>query len=298
MKRNEFIKRSGALLAMSSMASPVKSSLISDDSELQKADSGRICTACGTQFSEPDREVCPICNDDRQYVPESGQAWTTLDSLSNNHSVSAKKINDNLYELRMTPSFAIGQRAFLVLSAGGNILWDCIPLLDKSTADFINSKGGLKAIAFSHPHYYSSMNMWAETFNCPIYIHEKDDQWIMNKGPRVILWQGIQKQLWDKINIINIGGHFPGSSVLQVPAPSRRGTLLCGDTLYISRSKKHIAVMHSYPNQIPLPLSEVNRIRDHVEGIEFDVMHGAFDFQNLSSDVKEIFSKSMKRYTV
>jgi hypothetical protein len=54
--------------------------------------------------------------------------------------------------------------------------------------------------------------------------------------------------------------------------------------------------MHSYPNQIPLPLSEMERIKNQVQSIEFDTMHGAFAFQDLSAGVKEIFSNSMKRY--
>src|SRR5688572_25760268 len=125
-----------------------------------------ICTACGTQFPNVTKApaLCPICNDDRQYVPESGQRWTTLDDLSKNHSVVTRKIDTRLYELKMTPSFAIGQRALLVLAPDGNILWDCIPLLNEPTIDLIKPKGELKAIAFSHPHFYSTMNDWAEIF--------------------------------------------------------------------------------------------------------------------------------------
>ena len=43
-------------------------------------------------------------------------------------------------------------------------MWDCIPQLDELTVQFIKSKGGLKGIAFSHPHYYSNMNEWAEAW--------------------------------------------------------------------------------------------------------------------------------------
>ncbi len=66
-----------------------------------------ICTACGTQFLMDSNapELCPICNDDRQYIPEKGQTWTNLKELSNNYSVIVKKINDSLYELKMVPSF-------------------------------------------------------------------------------------------------------------------------------------------------------------------------------------------------
>ncbi|MBA3647420.1 MAG: hypothetical protein H0W62_02540 [Chitinophagales bacterium] len=96
-----------------------------------------------------------------------------------------------------------------------------IALLDEPARDFIKSKGGLKAIAISHPHYYSNMNDWAEMFDCPIYIHRSDEQWIMDKGSHISLWDGNEKSLWDEIRIINIGGHFPGSCIFQVPFLSK-----------------------------------------------------------------------------
>ena len=41
-------------------------------------------------------EACPLCSDDRQYIPEKGQTWTDLEDLSNHYSVITKKINDSL----------------------------------------------------------------------------------------------------------------------------------------------------------------------------------------------------------
>ena len=100
-----------------------------------------ICTVCGTQYP-PDRATnpCPLCADDRQYVPEAGQMWTNLDELSKNHGVAIKKLRDGLYELKMVPSFAIGQRALLVITPNGSVLWDCIALLNEPTIAFIKSK--------------------------------------------------------------------------------------------------------------------------------------------------------------
>ena len=43
----------------------------------------RLCATCAVeQPSEgPLPAVCPICADERQYVPSDGQRWTTLDAL-------------------------------------------------------------------------------------------------------------------------------------------------------------------------------------------------------------------------
>ncbi|MEP6595646.1 MAG: MBL fold metallo-hydrolase [Ginsengibacter sp.] len=261
-------------------------------------DHKKICTACGTQFPMTGNApgVCPICNDDRQYVPEAGQTWTNLDELSNNYGVITKKLNNSLYELKMVPSFAIGQRALLVLTPGGNILWDCISLLNESTIEFVKSKGGLKAIAISHPHYYTTMNGWAAVFDCPVYIHQSDEQWIFNNGDHIVQWIGMKKELWDGIRIINVGGHFPGSSILHIPFLSPGGVVLCGDTFYISPDKKHMAAMYSYSNRIPLPLAEIHRIKKQMLSLKFDTIFGFYDYQNIYLNAKEILENSMTKY--
>lgn len=258
-----------------------------------------ICTACGTQYreSKDDIELCPICIDDRQAVPQTGQTWTSLDELRDNYSVIVKKLHEQLYEIKTAPSFAIGQRALLVITPGGNLLWDCIALLNEPTIEFIKSKGGLKAILFSHPHYYTTMKEWATTFDCPIYIHQSDGKWIFNKGSHVSLWYGTEKELWDGVRLINVGGHFPGSSILHVPFLSTGSTVLCGDTFYISPSKKHMAIMYSYPNRIPLPLHEIERIKNQMLAIPFDTMIGFYDYQNIYGNAKDILEQSLAAYS-
>lgn len=260
-----------------------------------KGNSTKICNACGTEYDEAEvmDNHCKICDDSRQYVPEAGQCWTTHEELKKSRSLQVKPINDKVYELRILPSFAISQRAFLILSEKGNILWDCVPLLDESTVAFINSTGGLKAIAISHPHYYSNVKTWAATFNCPVYIHEKDKEWAP-KSEAINLWSGEEKELWDGIKIINTGGHFAGACILHVPFLSEKGTVFCGDSLQVSRSKKFISIMYSYPNQIPLPVSEIKRISLLLKKYHFDKLYGAFSFQNLTSDVESILEKSMR----
>jgi len=258
-----------------------------------------ICSTCGTYFPEKSvPELCTICDEERQYIPEGGQSWTQPAELHNKHSIAIYQLKDKLYELEITPQFAIGQRALLVLSESGNVLWDCISMLDEATIDFIKSKGGLKAIAFSHPHYYSNMNDWAGVFNCPVYIHENDAPYIVQKGEHIKLWQGEELALWDSIKIMLIGGHFEGSSILHVPFLSRDGSILCGDTLFLSPNKKHFSIMRSYPNKIPLPLGEIRRIKNRMECIPMDTFYGYIKAQNLDVDVKQIFEESMTRYLV
>lgn len=265
--------------------------------QMQSGKEQIICSTCGTYYSlETVPELCTICMDERQYIPVTGQSWTKPENLHRTSSVKLNKLKENLYEIEINPMFAIGQRALLVLSKNGNVLWDCIPLLDELTIEFIKSKGGLKAICFSHPHFYSNMNDWAETFNCPIYIHKNDEQHIIVKGEHIRLWKGDAMELWDGMSINCIGGHFAGSSILHVPFLSEEGTIICGDTLFLSPSKKHFSVVYSSPNRMPLPLREMERIKKRFENISFDTFYGYVKIQNLDENVKEILEQSFKRY--
>jgi len=46
-----------------------------------------ICSACGTQYPPSDAPPaqCPVCEDERQYIPPEGQSWTTLERLRISH---------------------------------------------------------------------------------------------------------------------------------------------------------------------------------------------------------------------
>lgn len=255
-----------------------------------------ICSTCGTWYGETIPATCTICLDDRQYVTENGQQWTNLFDLQKVHSIRFSELHHDLIDMRITPSFAIGQRAFLITAPSGNILWDCIPLIDPPSVAFIESKGGLKAIAVSHPHFYSSIVEYAKIFDCPVYLHAKDQEWIMNRDEHIQLWEGGQKELGDDIKIINTGGHFPGSAVLHLPHHGYGGSLLTGDSIYVCRDRKQITCMYSYPNLIPLKKSVIEKVHQSVSGLSFDSIYGGFDYMNITGSAKVIFEKSIKRY--
>ena len=131
------------------------------------------------------------------------------------------------------PEFAIGQRALLLQSPGGNLLWDCISLLDDETIAEVNARGGIRAIAISHPHFYSSMIEWAECFDAQIFLHSADREWVMRKSRRIQFWEGTTLSLWDELTLINCGGHFEGGTVLHWPTGANgKGALLTGDIIH------------------------------------------------------------------
>ena len=75
--------------------------------------------------------------------------------MTNRNSIKFKQ--PGLIGIGIDPHFAIGQRALFLRTPKGNVLWDCLPLLDEAVVEAIKSMGGISAIAISHPHYFSSM---------------------------------------------------------------------------------------------------------------------------------------------
>jgi glyoxylase-like metal-dependent hydrolase (beta-lactamase superfamily II) len=255
-----------------------------------------ICTTCGVQYPPAEKapEKCIICEDDRQYVLPSGQSWTNLQRVNQQYKNIIEQIADGVYAIYTTPSFAITQRAHLVQSPGGNILWDCITNIDKSTIAILNALGGIKAIAISHPHYFSTITEWSKAFgDVPVYINALDEQWLTRRSPAIQLWSEQERPLWDSIKLVRCGGHFPGASVMYVPEV--KGTLYVGDTIQVTPGGNAVSFMYSYPNMIPLPQKDIEQIKQAVEHLDYDAIYGAFG-KYITHNAKEAVNASIERY--
>jgi hypothetical protein len=258
-----------------------------------------ICTACGMQYAESAQPPaqCAVCEEERQYVPPRGQTWTTLAALSQSHMNSFREYDTGIIGIGSTPQFAIGQRALLLRTAGGNILWDCIATLDAATITAIKSLGGLKAIAISHPHFYTTMAEWAQVFDCPIHLNAADKAWIKRTDPAIRLWQGDTYKLWDGVTLIRCGGHFEGGTVLHwAQDASGRGVVCSGDILTVATDRKWLSFMRSYPNFIPLSAREVEHIGAAMAPFSFDVLYGHYFDRVIARDAKAVLEKSVARY--
>ncbi len=258
-----------------------------------------VCATCGTAFPPADRppEHCPVCEDVRQYVPEGGQRWTTPVELASVHGNRIERLEPGLYAIRSDPAFAIGQRALLLQTADGNVLWDCVTLLDRATVEAVRTLGGIDAIAVSHPHYYSAHRAWAEAFDAPVYLHGADRAWVVDPHPRLHAWEGETHRWLGGTTLIRAGGHFPGGTVLHWPdGAGGAGTLLSGDILQVVPDRGVVGFMYSYPNYLPLPAWEVDAIAASVEPFAFDRIHGAFAGRTIVSGGKEAIERARVRY--
>jgi hypothetical protein len=258
-----------------------------------------ICTTCGTQFgpSEDAPAHCPICEDERQYIGLGGQQWTRLEDLQRDHHNIIRELEPGLTGIGTHPEFAIAQRALLVQTPAGNILWDCISLLDPPTRAVVQSLGGISAIAISHPHYYSSMVEWSRAFDAPIYLHAADRQWVMRADPHIQFWEGKTLALAGGTTLLHCGGHFPGGTVMHWPGGAEgRGALLSGDILTVVPDRRYVSFMYSYPNLIPLAAWQVRRIAEAVSPYHFDRIYGAWWDRIVQQGGKAAVARSAERY--
>jgi len=259
-----------------------------------------ICVTCGTQFPPVQRPMkrCPICEDERQYIGLKGQQWITLDDLQSAHHNALYPESPEVWGIGTEPKFAIGQRGLLIQNNAGNILWDCISLVDSDTVLRIQALGGISTIAISHPHYYASMVEWSRAFGgAPIYLHEDDRQWVQRPDPCIRFWQGETHTLSGAFTLIRIGGHFAGYQVLHWrEGDDGLGSLFAGDLPQVCMDRRWVSFMYSYPNYLPLSAASVNRIVGALEPLAFGKLFGAWPGFVIHADAKSVVRLSAERY--
>ena len=259
-----------------------------------------ICSTCGVQAesSVAAPEKCSICNEERQYVSAAGQTWTTLEDMiqSGNYKNTISPEEKGLFSISTSPSFGIGQTAYLVQGKNFNLLWDCITYIDPETINEIKDRGGIGAIALSHPHYYSTQVEWAEAFDASIYIHEDDKKWVTRPSDKIVFWSGESLELADEMILHRIGGHFKGATILEwKEGNAQKGVLLTGDIVRVAADRKWVSFMYSYPNFIPLPASTVEGMAIRLDKIKFNRLYDAFH-RIIGEDAGRAVQKSAKRY--
>jgi glyoxylase-like metal-dependent hydrolase (beta-lactamase superfamily II) len=264
-----------------------------------------LCKKCGTQY--PPREKpptqCPICSDDRQYIPPEGQQWTTLEELRKHHRNRFEQVEPGVTRIVSEPNFGIGQQAYLIETPAGNILWDCIALIDDDTIAEIQRRGGIVGIAISHAHYYTTMIEWSRALgDVPIWLHGANRGWVMYQDDAIEYWNEDTIEPLPGITVIRTGGHFPGGMVLHragidgaEAAEQRDGVLFSGDIITVVADPRWVTFMYSYPNSIPLDPATVRRMADLIAPYPFARIHDAFD-KHVIADGSGAVERSADRY--
>jgi hypothetical protein len=238
-----------------------------------------ICATCGNHYPDTGDPPasCVICADERQWVPKSGQRWTTHDELAADGRRSEFwEEEPGLIGIGVSPSVGIGQRALLVRTDQGNLLWDPPGFVDDEAIARVREAGGLVAVTASHPHFYGAMTEWAHAFGADVLVPEADRDWVTLPDPAIRTWAG-QLAVLPGVTLVQCGGHFPGSAVVHWAAGAGgAGALLTGDTIFVTPGEDRLSFIWSAPNRLPLPEPLIRGILDAVRPFPFDRIYGGW----------------------
>lgn len=256
-----------------------------------------ICATCAVERDEPVPELCPICTDERQYVPESGQKWLTMAELAQGgQRILTKENEPGLIGIKTEPKVGIGQTAQLVVAAAGSLLWDPVGYVDDEAVNAILERGPVLAVAASHPHMFGVQLEWSRRLGgVPVLVSDADRQWLGRTDPIIEYWSGT-KSIAESLTLHQTGGHFPGSAVVHWAAGAAgQGVLLTGDSVFPNPDRRSIAFMRSYPNHLPLSGAVALRIAAQLAKLQFDRIYGNFN-NVIESNAKAILLESAQRH--
>ena len=256
-----------------------------------------MCVFCANEFppGETPPAMCPICDDDRQWLPESGPGFMPLDETADN-ALTTDEVESGLTALTVRPSVGIGQRGFVIATSDGNILWEPPGFIGPALVVWLERHGGLAAVAASHPHLVGASVSLSHRFGrVPVYYNDFDRRWVTRPDPVIEFWTDTA-DLPGGVRLVRCGGHFPGSAVLHLPdAANGRGAILTGDTVKGVMQPGMVTFMRSYPNMIPLSPRLVRQIVDRIGQLRFDRLYDAFGVV-IDHDARGVVETSARRY--
>lgn len=264
------------------------------------------CATCGVERAEPLPEVCPICADERQYVPSGGQRWTSpAESLARGASLEFTERETDVLSVTQQQCPGIGQKPAIIRTDHGNVMVEVPNVISEEAVTAVRGWGGLAAIVASHPHMYGVQSLWSAAFDdCPVYVSAPDEQWLGLRPANTVVWggghaadpaDGGEIEIVPGVRASQPGGHFPGSVVVHWTAPDGRGVLFTGDTIGTVADPRWVTFMRSFPNWMPLSGAVVRRIADHVERYDFDRIYGNFG-GCVPQDAAAAVRRSAERY--
>jgi hypothetical protein len=229
-------------------------------------------------------------------VPASGQAWTTLEEMAAaGYAVAVEELEPGLHGVASTPGAGIGQQSKLLRTPAGNLLWDPIGYVDDAAIATIRALGPVVAIAASHPHMYGVQVEWSRALGgVPIYVSAADAHWVARPDDAIRTWSGEVAPL-PGVTLVQVGGHFPGSSVVHFTARDGHGVLLTSDSVYVNPDRASVAFMRSFPNRLPLSPGVVERIVTTLDAFPYDrIYHNFRDV--IAADAKAVVRRSADRH--
>ncbi len=255
-----------------------------------------ICRNCGVETDASPPPVCPICEDERQWMPKTGQEWVKRSELeTEGHRIVVDEREPGLFGLHVEPHVGIGQTCYLAQTENGNLLFDVPQYIDTEAVAAIRALGGIAAIAPSHPHMFGMQMEWSAAFDdAPVFVCAADADWVQRDGPAIKFYDEEVAPLPGTV-LRRVGGHFRGSAVATWPGRDGRGVMFSGDSIGPVARTGWVTFMRSFPNYLPLSGPVVRRIAASVADLDFDRMFGNFG-RMIDSGAAEAVQSSADRY--
>ena len=220
-----------------------------------------LCRACGTSF--PDAEAPPAALPDlRRRAAVRAERRPGLDDRARRWppgtATPGSSSSPGSLSLQTVPAFAINQRAFLVATPAGNLLWDCVALLDAATEAIVRGArraGGDRDLAPALLHHDAGLGRGLRragaTCTPPTGAGSCARTRRSGSGTATRLpvlpgvTAGAARRPLRRRHGRALGGGADGD-----------GALLAGDILQVTPGAHGVSFLWSYPNMLPLPAAD------------------------------------------
>ncbi|WP_216870622.1 MBL fold metallo-hydrolase [Modestobacter excelsi] len=242
------------------------------------------CTNCGhwQRWPAPGPQVCPVCADVRNALPEHGFEFVTpkqADELVTGFWRPTAVAG--ITEFGTEPRFGLDSRGWVIETDAGLVGFECAPWYTHAMLAELRrmaaGKGGLDVLASSHVHGYGALwQLQLELEPRTVCVGVRDLEW--TKAFRVTWPADDVLELAPDLVLHRTGGHFPGHSVLH---DSRRGVLFCGDSLKVDLDADGnpvgLSAHKAFHAQIPLSHGELREYLAVVAELEFGAVATPFE---------------------
>ncbi|SPO32031.1 uncharacterized protein UTRI_02588 [Ustilago trichophora] len=275
-----------------------------------------VCTTCGNQFSsQQGPPECPVCY---------GQAYTSQRQLVSKTSFELvpEESDPRILRVKLDPPVAIGQTPILLATKVGIVIWDCCGFVSVELMQRICSlspTGKVAAIFISHPHFFGTSLTWAKLLDCNVFISKLDRHWYQRgldtsqAHPDFVARRRyiteVEPDLFTlpqlpSVTLIRCGGHFPGSNALhwdrdsdnQANESSKGAAVFCADTFMVMPDRSRFTFAYSFPNNIPLPPRDVERIWIQMRKFNWTATFGGWSGRNILTDSRSSLFRSARYY--
>ena len=237
-----------------------------------------LCTNCGfwqTHFETP--PTCPVCTDFRHTPPDDGWEFLTEFEAAGRYQTRWHEDELGIVTFTVEPKLGIGPSGYFIPREDGNIGFECPGFYDKDALDYIESRGGLAHLSFSHPHAFGAAWQLQERFQPQVSVQVEDLNWSGTLNVDYPFDESLE--LAAGARLVHTAGHFAGHSVLHLYGEQK--ILFAGDMLkfHFDEDERFVGISthKAFNRRVPMSHAEVRRYDEVVRSLGFDHVYTTFE---------------------